>query len=83
MLRSLWPPWPRRLAGRPEPTSFSAERDFRKRFLPHESFVFSLSLIDFYCFPLRENKIATTPGNDLVAPFHFSFCKLGDNSKSC
>lgn len=23
-----------------------------------------------------------TPGHDLVVPFHFSFCKLGDNSKS-
>lgn len=52
-------------------------------FSPHE-FFFSL-LVDFYCFSLylQENKVATPPGNnDLVVPFHFSFCKLGDNSKS-
>lgn len=43
-----------------------------------------LLLLIFMAFPLylQENKIANTPGNDLVVPFHFSFCKLGDDSKS-
>lgn len=51
-------------------------------FSPHEFFFL---LVDFYCFALylQENMVATPPGNnDLVVPFHFSFCKLGDNSKS-